>query len=262
MNEDRYKNVRHLLCKVPEVTLYFWLIKIMSTTVGETGADFLSFQLHWGMGNTTYLMFGMLLILLFFQFKANRYIPALYWGAVLLISVVGTLISDQLVDHIGVSLVTATVLFSAILVLVFLGWYASERTLSIHSVYTKKREAFYWLAILFTFALGTAGGDLVSEGLGLGYLKSGIVFATLIVLMAVLHFSLHLDSVFTFWATYILTRPLGASLGDYLSHARKAGGLGLGTTGTSLIFTAAILALVFYLTWTRRDQFPAKEEEA
>ncbi len=248
------KNVSLFLNKVPEITIYFWIIKIMATTVGETGADFLSFNLNWGMANTTYLMSGLLLIALFFQFRSKKYVPGIYWIAVLLISVVGTLVTDNLVDNLGVSLVTTTIIFTLALLATFGAWYASEKTLSIHSIYTTKREAFYWLAILFTFALGTAAGDLVAEGLHLGYWISAFMFAALIGVMTIAYYRFKLNAVLTFWIAYILTRPLGASLGDYLSQSRDAGGLGLGTTGTSVIFILTILGLVIYLTKTRKDQ--------
>ncbi|KSU85855.1 Uncharacterized membrane-anchored protein [Fictibacillus enclensis] len=250
---------RKMLNKVPEVTIFFWIIKIMATTVGETAADFLTFKLHWGLTNTTFVMSALLIITLIFQFKARKYIPGVYWLAVVLISVVGTLITDNLTDHFGVPLVTSTIVFSIILAITFAAWYKSEKTLSIHSIFTTRRETFYWLAILFTFALGTAAGDLVSEDIGLGYWKSGILFAVVIALVTLAFFKFNMNAVLSFWIAYILTRPLGASIGDFLSQSRHAGGLGLGTTGTSMIFLAIILALVIYLTKTRRDEIPVEE---
>lgn len=256
---DNYENdlvkskCQKMLSKVPEVTIYFWIIKIMATTVGETGADFLSFNLKWGMANTTYLMSGLLLIALFFQFRTKKYLPWIYWLTVLLISVVGTLITDNLVDNLGVSLVTTTIIFSLAMLATFLVWYTSEKTLSIHSIYTTKRESFYWLAILFTFALGTAAGDLVAEGLNLGYWISALMFAALIGVVTIAYYRFKLNAVLAFWIAYILTRPLGASLGDYLSQSHQEGGLGLGTVWTSAIFIITILSLVIYLTVTRRD---------
>ncbi|MEP6985512.1 MAG: hypothetical protein ABI970_07935, partial [Chloroflexota bacterium] len=142
--------------KVPEVTIFFWIIKILCTTVGETAADFLNTNLNLGLTGTTVVLGVFLLIALFFQFRSSRYVPGIYWLVVVLLSVFGTLITDNLTDNFGVSLVTTTVVFSIALAAVFIAWYASEKTLSIHSIYTTKREAFYWLAILFTFALGTA----------------------------------------------------------------------------------------------------------
>lgn len=244
---------RALLNKVPEITLYFWIIKILCTTVGETFADFLNVNLHLGLTNTTYLMGGLLIVTLFFQFKARQYVAGTYWFAVVLLSIVGTLITDNLTDNFGVSLVTATLVFSVMLVVTFLAWYASERTLSVHTIHTTRREAFYWSAILFTFALGTAAGDLLAEQLQLGYLLSAFIFAALIALAAVAHLRFKLNAIFAFWFAYILTRPLGASIGDYMSQPRDQGALGLGTVVTSALFLVTILGLVVFLTITRKD---------
>lgn len=247
---------RQMLNKVPEITIYFWIIKIMATTVGETAADFLNDNLNMGLTNTTFIMGGLLLITLYFQFKSRKYVPRIYWLAVVLISVVGTLGSDNLTDNFGVSLETATIIFGFLMLVTFAAWYASEKTLSIHSIYTSKREAFYWLAILFTFALGTAAGDLIAEGLNLGYWISALMFAALIGIVTIAYYRFKLNAVLAFWIAYILTRPFGASLGDFLSQPRHSGGLGLGTTGTSAIFLVTILVLVIYLTKTRRDETP------
>lgn len=244
---------RALLNKVPEITLYFWIIKILCTTVGETFADFLNVNLHLGLTNTTYLMGGLLIVTLFFQFKARQYVAGTYWFAVVLLSIVGTLITDNLTDNFGVSLVTATLVFSVMLVVTFLAWHASERTLSVHTIHTTRREAFYWSAILFTFALGTAAGDLLAEQLQLGYLLSAFIFAALIALAAVAHLRFKLNAIFAFWFAYILTRPLGASIGDYMSQPRDQGALGLGTVVTSALFLVTILGLVVFLTITRKD---------
>ncbi len=254
-----------MLNKVPEVTLYFWIIKILCTTVGETAADFLNTNLNIGLTYTTYIMGTLLLIILFFQFKAKKYIPSIYWISVVLLSVVGTLITDNLTDNFGISLITTTIIFSIALAVVFASWYRVEKTLSIHSIMTKRRETFYWLAILFTFALGTASGDLIAEQFGIGYLPSVFIFAGAIALITIAHYIVRgvltlehrhqsTNAVLTFWLAYILTRPLGASIGDYLSQANTNGGLGLGTTVTSIIFLITILCLVIYLTLTKRDQ--------
>jgi uncharacterized membrane-anchored protein len=245
--------VREMLSKVPQVTIFFWIIKIMATTVGETAADFLNDNLNLGLTNTTIIMGVLLIITLFFQFRAKKYIPRIYWLAVVLISVVGTLGSDNLTDNLGVPLETTTIIFGVAMLASFAAWYMSEKTLSIHSIYTTKREAFYWLAILFTFALGTAAGDLIAEGLNIGYLNSALMFAVVIGIVTIAHYRFKLNSVLAFWIAYILTRPFGASLGDFLSQPHKAGGLGLGTTGTSAIFLIIILGLVIYLTKTKRD---------
>ena len=242
-----------MLNKVPEVTLYFWIIKVLCTTVGETAADFLNTNLHLGLTGTTVVMGVLLVITLVFQFRTRRYVPAVYWLAVVLISVFGTLITDNLTDNLGVPLMNATIIFAIALAVVFVAWYAVEKTLSIHSIFTTRREAFYWLAILFTFALGTAAGDLAAESFKLGYLLSAAIFAGLIALVTVAHLVFRLNAVFAFWTAYILTRPLGASLGDYLSQARPDGGLGLGTVITSAIFLVAILGTVSYLAVTKKD---------
>jgi uncharacterized membrane-anchored protein len=247
-----------MLNKVPEVTIYFWIIKILCTTVGETAADYLNTNLNLGLTNTTFITAALLIATLVFQFRARKYVPTIYWLAVVLISVVGTQITDNLVDNFGVSLVTTTVIFAIALAVVFGAWYASERTLSIHTIYTTRREAFYWLAVLFTFALGTAAGDLAAERLNLGYWLSAVMFAGVIAAVAVAHYRFKLNAVAAFWIAYILTRPLGASLGDYLSQARADGGLGLGTTVTSVIFLSAIVIVVAFLSVTRKDATEAR----
>jgi uncharacterized membrane-anchored protein len=244
---------REMLNKVPEVTLYFWIVKVLCTTVGETASDYLGGNLNLGLTNTTYITGAVLLVTLFFQFHARKYVPGIYWLAVVLISVVGTQISDNLVDNLGVSLVTTTIIFGVALAVTFAAWFWSERTLSIHTIYTTRREAFYWLAILFTFALGTSAGDLASERLNLGYWVAAVVFGAIIAAVWTAHGRFGLDAVLAFWIAYILTRPLGASLGDYLSQRRADGGLGLGTTVTSVIFLVTILMVVTYLGLTRKD---------
>lgn len=244
---------REMLNKVPEVTLYFWIIKILCTTVGETVADFLNLDLGLGLTYTTYIMSALLVAILVWEFRKRKYVPGIYWLAVVFLSVVGTLITDNLTDNFGVSLITTTVVFSIALAVIFATWYASEKTLSIHSIYSTRREAFYWLAILFTFALGTAAGDLVAENLGLGYLISLLLVGALIGLITLAYYFLKLNGILAFWLAYILTRPLGASLGDYLSQPFNLGGLGLGTTWTSAIFLAAILGFVTFLAVTKVD---------
>jgi uncharacterized membrane-anchored protein len=254
---------RRMLNKVPEVTLFFWLIKIMCTTVGETAADYVNETLGFGLTNTTYVAGGLLAVLLVVQFRLRRYVPVVYWAAVVVISVFGTLITDNMTDGHNVPLTTTTPIFAVILAIVFAVWYRVERTLSIHTIFTRRREAFYWLAILFTFALGTATGDLLAEKLDLGYGLSVLIWGGAIALVAFAHFGLRLNAVLSFWLAYILTRPLGASIGDFMSqHDKQYGGLGLGTTGTSYIFLGCILALVAYLTVTRRDQAAPEPQAA
>jgi uncharacterized membrane-anchored protein len=243
-----------MLNKVPEITIFFWVIKILATTVGETAADFLNINLGLGLTMTSFIMSSLLIFVLIIQFRLSRYVPGIYWLAVVLISIVGTLITDNLVDNFRVPLEVTTVIFSIALIVTFLVWYASERTLSIHSILTTKREAYYWLAILFTFALGTAAGDLTAEGLGLGYWKSALAFAALIGITTISFYLFKLNAIAAFWIAYILTRPLGASLGDLLAQTHDNGGLDLGNVGTSGIFLATILSIVVYLTITKRDQ--------
>lgn len=243
---------RRILNKVPEITLYFWLIKILCTTVGETAADNLNENLGLGLSGTSYVMGAILIAVLVVQFRVRRYVPGVYWLAVVLLSIVGTLVTDNLVEQ-GVTLMTTNIIFSSALIAVFVSWYVSERTLSVHTICTTKREAFYWAAILFTFALGTSVGDYLSEQLEFGYLGALGMFAGAIAAIAVLHFGLRLNAILSFWLAYILTRPLGASIGDYLASPTKEGGLGLGTNSTSFIFLGAILALVVYLAVSKRD---------
>ena len=242
-----------LWSKVPEITLYFWIIKMFSTTVGETFADFLNVDLGFGLNITSVVMAALLIVALAIQLRATHYTPPKYWFTVVLVSVVGTLMTDLLVDNAGVSLVTLSIVFSLMLAASFTAWYSLEKSLSIHSITTARREAFYWLTILITFALGTDVGDLLAESLHLGYLNSTLVFAAVIGLIALAHFGFKANAILTFWLAYILTRPLGASFGDYLSQPTANGGLGLGAVGTSAILLAVILALVTYLTTGRKD---------
>jgi uncharacterized membrane-anchored protein len=236
-----------MLNKVPEVTLAFWIIKIMSTTVGETGADYLA--VHVGLGTTVTgaIMASLLLAALLVQLQMRRYVPWIYWLTVVLVSVVGTQITDALTDRLDVSLYASTAVFATTLGATFAIWYAIERTLSIRTIVTTRRELFYWAAVLFTFALGTAAGDLATEALGLGFNFGVVVFGALIAVITVAYY-LGANAVLTFWIAYILTRPLGASLGDLLSQARDYGGLGLGTIYTSVAFLTIIVALVALVT--------------
>ena len=239
---------------VPEVTLYFWIIKVLATTIGETAADYLADNVGLGLTGTTWVMSGLLVVVLVFQFRARRYVPTIYWMVVVVLSVVGTLITDNLTDKYNVALETTTIVFSIALAVTFFTWDRVEHTLSIHSIYTRRREAFYWLAILFTFALGTAAGDLISERFGIGYWKAALLFGGCIALVALAWRYLGLNAILAFWMAYILTRPLGASIGDYLSQPKADGGLGLGTTVTSIVFLSAIVVVVAYLTMTKKDQ--------
>jgi uncharacterized membrane-anchored protein len=243
---------RRVLNKVPEVTIFFWIIKILCTTVGESAADFLNVNLNWGLTNTSIITAAVFFSVFAVQIRLGRYVPTVYWLTVMLISILGTLLTDNLTDNLGVPLETSTIVFSVLLGLVFLAWYASEKTLSIHSIYTRRREAFYWLAVLVTFALGTAVGDLISEGLGVGYLKTGLLCAGLIGVITIA-WRLGLDAVLAFWLAYILTRPLGASIGDFMAQPAANGGLNLGVTVTSLILLTLIILTVVYLSIRKPD---------
>jgi uncharacterized membrane-anchored protein len=249
----RESDARVLYNKVPLVIITFWVIKIMATTVGETAADWLMEHTSLTLVSTLWLSVAVLAVLLVFQFRTDRYVPIAYWSVVVAISVVGTLITDYFTDVRGVSLWVSTAVFAVLLAVVLAIWHQQERTLSIHSIVTPKREAFYWLAILCTFALGTAAGDLLSEEVNLGYLTAAALFGAAIGAIAVAWRYLEISPVLAFWLAYVLTRPLGASIGDYLSQSHSHGGLDLGTTRTSQLFLGAILALVVYLSISKRD---------
>jgi uncharacterized membrane-anchored protein len=257
-----HPDLKRMLVKVPQVTLAFWVIKVLATTVGETAADFLATQFGLSLLSLCGIMGTGLAVVLVFQFRAKQYVPGLYWLAVVLISVVGTLITDVLVDDHGVSLWTCTIGFGAAMLATFAFWYHREGTLSIHSIDTTPREAYYWLAILFTFALGTAAGDLLAEGLNIGYFNSVLMFMAMIGVVAIGWKYLNLNAVAAFWMVYVLTRPLGASTGDFLSQDKVDGGLELGTTITSLVFLSAILAVVVYMTLNERRRALAAPEYA
>jgi uncharacterized membrane-anchored protein len=244
---------RPMLNKVPEVTVYFWLIKVLCTTVGESFADYINTTLGFGLTKTTVVFSVALIVVLAAQFRARRYVPGVYWLAVVLISVVGTLLTDNLTDGQGVPLWISTTVFAAALAVVFGIWYARERTLSIHSIVTTSRESFYWLTVLVTFALGTAAGDWTLDLTGWGPGPSVLLPAGLIAAVFVA-WKIGAGPVLSFWLAYILTRPLGANIGDYLGSAPADGGIGLGTLGTTLLFLGTILAAVIYLTRTHKDQ--------
>ena len=229
--------------KVPEVTLSFWIIKIMCTTVGETGADYLAVNAGLGQTVTRVGMTALLAAALIVQLRKRGYTPWIYWLTVVLVSIVGTQITDLLTDGLGVSLYASTSVFAVLLAVIFAVWYAVERSLSIHEIFTRKRELFYWSAILCTFALGTAAGDLATEALHLGFTWGLVGFSALIA-ATYTAWRLGGNAVLTFWIAYILTRPLGASLGDLLTQAKTYGGLGLGAAWTSALFLSVIVLLV------------------
>ncbi|MBX7555496.1 hypothetical protein ABZX95_14905 [Streptomyces sp. NPDC004232] len=256
--EARTRSGRLMLNKVPEVTVWFWVIKVLCTTVGESFADWINTQLGVGLVNTAWIFTGVFVVVLAVQLRLKRYVPFPYWLTVVVVSVTGTLYTDILTDQLNVPLWISSAVFSVLLAVVFGVWWARERTLSIHSVTTPPRESFYWLTVLVTFALGTATGDWTLELTGWSPGVSVLLPLGLIAAITAL-WRFGANPVLSFWLAYILTRPLGANIGDWLASPKVAQnpgdptGLALGTFTTSLIFLALILATVVYLTVTRSD---------
>ncbi|MGW2237133.1 COG4705 family protein [Streptomyces sp. NPDC001759] len=242
--------LRTMANKVPEVTVYFWIVKVLTTGMGETASDLLARLL----GPVPAVALGGLALAasLALQFAVRRYVAWVYWTAVVMVSVFGTMAADVLHVGLGVPYLVSTPLFLAALAAVFALWYAVEGTLSIHGIRTRRREAFYWAAVLATFALGTAAGDLTAT-VGFGYLGSVILFAVAICVPAVAHRVAVLKAVPAFWTAYVITRPLGASLADWMALGHTRGGLGLGLGPVTLAWTAAIACFVGYLAFSRRD---------
>ena len=260
MSSLSYVVADNVLNRVPRVTVDFWLIKLLAVTMGETAADYLAVNMGLGLTATSAIMTLVLIGALSLQFLQGRYVPWAYWTAVVMISVVGTLLTDNLTDNLGVPLQASTVGFTIALALTFFIWWKKEGTLSIHSIFTARREGFYWLAILFTFALGTAVGDLIAEVFGLGYVMTGLIFLGIIAVIAIGHFNLGLNGILAFWLAYIFTRPLGASFGDLLSQPLGYGGLGFGTIYTSALFLGAIIVTVIYMTVTYEPETASQAE--
>jgi uncharacterized membrane-anchored protein len=243
--------LRKILRKVPEVTAIFWLIKLLTTAVGESTSDFLVLTIN------PYLAVALggvgLLIALALQFSTRRYVAWIYWLCVVMVAVFGTMAADALHIQLGISYVTLTIGFASALALVFAVWYASEKTLSIHSITSRRRELFYWAAVMTTFALGTAAGDMTAYSLHLGYFTSIILFATLIIAIALIYWRFHINAIFAFWFAYILTRPLGASVADWLGKSQHVGGLGFGDGPVSFVLALLIVISVAYITLNRRE---------
>lgn len=244
-------HILHAPIKVPEVTIFFWMIKLLTTALGESTSDYLVNNMSpvhavalGGIG---------LVAMLVLQFVVSRYIPWIYWLTAILVAVFGTMAADVIHVALGVPYVVSTFGFLIALGSIFGIWYMSEKTLSIHSIYTRKRELFYWAAIITTFALGTAVGDLTANTLGWGYLVSGILFTLFFALPGLAYWLLRLNGIAAFWIAYILTRPLGASFADWMGKAHESGGLGWGDDLVSLVLAALIAALLIYLTITRKD---------
>lgn len=253
---------KKLLTKVPEITIYFWIVKILTTAMGESTSDY--FVLHIDPVIAVAIGLVGLIVALTLQFKASRYVAWIYWFTVIMIAIFGTMAADVLHVVIGIPYIDTTVFFAVALCIIFALWYASEKTLSIHSITTTRREIFYWLTILTTFALGTAAGDLTATTLGLGYFYSGVMFAALIAIVAIGHYIVKSilgmehrhqsrNAVFAFWLAYVLTRPLGASFADWAGKAQGNGGLGWGDGTVSLILLVLIVCFVGYLSVSKKD---------
>jgi len=249
------------LSKVPEVTAFFWIVKALTTAMGESTSDFLVHKL---VPEIAVVLGGIgLVVALILQFRANGYVAWRYWLAVAMVGVFGTMAADALHVGLGVPYVASSIFYAVALAAVFATWYASERTLSIHSIRTPRRELFYWAAVLATFALGTAVGDLTAVTFGLGYLASAVLFAAAIMVPAIGYWRFGLNAILAFWSAYVLTRPLGASIADWLAVSHARGGLDLGTGPVSLALAALIALFVVYLTVTRVDApAPAPEGAA
>lgn len=242
---------RQAIRKVPEVTVLFWVVKLLTTAMGESTSDYLVYQIN---PYLAVILGGVgLLVALILQFAIRRYVPWIYWLAVAMVAVFGTMAADVMHVVLGISYLVSTVSFALALVVIFIAWYASEKTLSIHSITTRRREIFYWATVMATFALGTAAGDLTAATFGLGYLASGILFAVLFAIPALAYRLLGVSEVVTFWCAYVLTRPLGASFADWFGKP-YLGGLGLGDAWVSLVLTLLIIGFVGYLTVTHRDR--------
>jgi uncharacterized membrane-anchored protein len=250
---------RSHLSKVPEVTAFFWIVKALTTAMGESTSDFL---VHTLVPEIAVVLGGIAFVAaLWAQLGKDRYVPWAYWLAVAMVGVFGTMAADVLHVGLGVPYVASTVFYAVVLALVFRTWYRSEGTLSIHSIRTPRRECFYWAAVLATFALGTAAGDFTAVSLGLGYFGSILFFAAVIAVPALGYFRLDWNPILSFWFAYVVTRPLGASVADWLSVSHARGGLALGTGPVSLVFAAAIAGFVYFLSRSGRDT-PADQELA
>lgn len=239
-----------LLRKVPEITVFFWIIKLLTTAMGESTSDYLVFQIN----PYVAVVLGCLglAVALILQFAVRRYIPWIYWLAVVMVAIFGTMAADVMHVVLGIPYLVSTIFFAAILAIVFILWYASEKTLSIHTVYRGRRELFYWATVMATFALGTAAGDMTASTLHLGYFPSLILFAVLFALPGLAYWLVGLNEVAAFWFAYIITRPLGASFADWVGKP-YLGGLGLGDANVSIVLTILIIIFVGYLTITHQD---------
>jgi uncharacterized membrane-anchored protein len=255
LKTDIDRRTRPAFSKVPEVTAFFWIVKALTTAMGESTSDFL---VHALVPEIAVVLGGIALVVaLYIQFGKDRYVPWAYWLAVAMVGVFGTMAADVLHVGLGVPYIASTIFYAVVLAAVFRVWYLSEGTLSIHSIHTRRRELFYWATVLATFALGTAAGDLTAVTFNLGYFGSILLFAAIIAIPAIGYFRYGLNSILAFWFAYVVTRPLGASVADWLAVSHARGGLALGTGPVSLVLAAAIAGFVYYLTTTGRDIPPA-----
>jgi uncharacterized membrane-anchored protein len=243
-----------IAAKVPEITLLFWVIKILTTAAGEATSDYFSLHNHVVGGA---IEISLVLVALWFQFRTRAYSAAAYWFLALAIAIFGTGVSDTMHLTFGISYAGTTTIWAVVLAAIFWLWHRSEGTLSIHSILTRRRETFYWATVVATFALGTALGDLTATTLKLGYLSSGVLFAVIIMIPAVAWRFFGLYDVAAFWAAYVVTRPLGASFADYFSKPHKISGLDFGDGPTAVVLTVAVVVLVSYLAIVRNDIQPA-----
>lgn len=244
-------NFKYLVRKVPEITVYFWIIKLLSTAQGESTSDYL---VHHFNPVIAVVLGGLgLIVALMLQFWVRRYVAWIYWLAVVMVAVFGTMAADVLHIGLGIPYLVTTILFSVSLAVIFLVWYITEKTLSIHSINTLRREIFYWATVMATFALGTAAGDMTATTIGLGYFLSGVLFAVLFAIPAFAYWKFGMNEIFTFWFAYVITRPLGASFADWVGRPQNLSGLGLGQGWVSLALTILIIVFVAYLTITRKD---------
>ncbi len=248
-----------LINRVAGLTLFFWIVKILSTTVGETAADFIAVDMNVGLMGTTLLMGAVTIGVVFWNFKMKKYFAPAYWFLIVMMSIEGTLITDILVDNFEISLITLDVIFTIMMITAFYLWYKEEGTLSIHKITNNRREAFYWLIVLITFALGTGVGDTVSEFLKFGYLNSLMLFCSIFVVAGGLFYTKILDGVTAFWIAFIVTRPIGASLGDLFIQSPQDGGMGIGAGTINITFFVVIIAIVSYLTISKTDVIEVKE---
>ncbi|MDR3541430.1 MAG: hypothetical protein P4L69_10760 [Desulfosporosinus sp.] len=242
---------QRLFIKVPEITVYFWIVKLLTTAMGEATSDYLVFHMNpyiavvlGGIGFVASLIL---------QFSVNKYITWVYWLLVVMVAIFGTMVADATHIVLGIPYYISTISLAIILTVVFITWYRVEKTLSIHSIYTRRREMFYWAAVLTTFALGTATGDMTAMTLHLGYFASGVIFAVLFLLPGLCYWLFGLNEIFAFWFAYVMTRPLGASFADWFGMPKSVSGLGYGRGLVSIILTIFIVFFVGYLTVSRKD---------